>query len=191
MSGGASGVFFSNDNSRRRSSQLEIEPGIGHSTFFTAHDYTGSRRRSSTLTASRESFRKSTASIKRKLFCRNDNSNGSATIVNKPLECNPELAKRLSEYSSYLLARAWGFPGSPVTKTFKSRSKLRRLYRKVSRSQKYKRVRTTKRTDVAPKLQSRETSMEMHLRTFCLPFYELSSLPIFSTFSMPESSRAN
>ena len=48
---------------------------------------------------------KSTASIKRKLFCRSETSNGSATFVNKPLECNPELSKRLSEYSDYLAGR--------------------------------------------------------------------------------------
>ena len=31
----------------------------------------------------------------------------------------------------------------------------------------------------------------MHLRTFCLPFYELCSLPIFSTFSMPDPGLIN
>ena len=75
------------------SSQLRLS---GSSAFFGGAS--GGSRRSSTLSTSRESFRKSTASIKRKLFC-SSNTNGSATIVNKPLECNPELSKRLSKFS--------------------------------------------------------------------------------------------
>ena len=99
---------FFNDNCghhRRRFSQLESaeSSNLAHSAFFSNNG-----RRSSTLTQSRDSFRKSTASIKRKLFCRSETSNGSATFVNKPLECNPELSKRLSEYSEYLVYHVMG-----------------------------------------------------------------------------------